>query len=85
MAEARLRKLLRELDRELAERDHLEPSTVALLAEAREDIEQALENREPAPTARSRIQRAVDEWTEDHPDEVVLLQRILDALTNVGL
>lgn len=84
MSEARLRKLLQDLDRELAERD-LDPAKAALLIDAREDIEQALEHREPVPDTRSRLQRAMDDWAEDHPDEVVLVQRILDALTHVGL
>jgi len=84
MAEAQLRKLLQDLDRELAERG-LDPAKAALLIEAREDIEKALESREPVTDTRSRLRRAMDDWAEDHPDEVVLVQRILDALTHVGL
>lgn len=85
MTEARLRALLEELDRTLAERGPLDAESVRLLGEAKRDIEEALERRAPADVARSRLRQAVDRWRTEHPDGVIMLQQILDALTHVGL
>jgi hypothetical protein len=90
MPAARLRGLLTELHDELEEEDGpLDGETRALLRDARLEIEEALlEERtgaEAAPNARARIAQAIERFEDRHPDGVALLNRVLEALSHVGI
>jgi len=90
MPEARLRELLTELHEELEEDDGpLDAETRALLREARLEIQEALaeerKGTEAVPNARGRIAQAIERFEDRHPDGVALLNRVLEALTHVGI
>jgi broad specificity phosphatase PhoE len=89
MPEARLRTLLSELHDELERDGALDDDTKELLREARIEIREALEADAPvaeaAPTARRRLEQAIERFEEEHPDGVALLNRVLEALSHVGI
>lgn len=90
MPERHLRQLLTELHRELEEGRAFDAETRELLGEARDEIEEALEAAgADAPrgplTARERMEQTVRRFERSHPEAVALLQRVLDALSNVGI
>lgn len=86
MTERRLREVLDELHQELERSDSIDDETRALLRDARSDIEEALvETPEKASSARGRLGEALERFEGEHPDAVALIQRVLDALSNVGI
>ncbi len=89
MPEARLPDLLRELHDELEGDSPLDDETKALLRETRLEIEDALLDDQKlaavAPSARSRMEEAIERFEDRHPDGIRLLNRILEALSHVGI
>ena len=90
MPEEHLRELLEELHSELEHSESVDEQTRELLRAARGDIEKALVSGQPdagqqASTARSRIREAIERFGGEHPKGAALLNRVLDALSNVGI
>ena len=90
MPQSRLREVLNELHAELERSEAIEEGVRDELRAARDEIEQALAE-EPdravahATRARTRIGRAIERFEDDHPEGVALLERVLHALSNVGI
>jgi len=85
MPERKLRQLLAELQDELARTREIDAETADLLEGAKDELEEALERQGEAPTARERLDEAVRRLERKHPDGVALLERVLEALANVGI
>ncbi len=90
MPETRLREALSELHAALEDTSAIDAPTRAELRAAHDEIEEALaldreEASVPADRARSRISDAVTKFEADHPEGVEILQRVLHALSNVGI
>jgi predicted nucleic acid-binding Zn-ribbon protein len=89
MSERRLRQVLDELHAQLERSETVDPETRALLRSARSEIEDALdahpEAQARASSARTQLGQAVARFEGEHPDAVALVQRVLDALTHIGV
>ena len=89
MPEQRLREVLDELHAELERAEGLDEATREQLLAARREIEEKLgeapDDREPAHGARSRMGEAIERFEKEHPDAVAVLQRVLQALSDVGI
>ena len=89
MPEARLRELLEELHDELEGEGPLDDETKTMLRDARLEIHEALaaerKGEDVVPNARERLNTAIERFEDRHPDGVALLNRILEALSHVGI
>lgn len=90
MSERRLREILSELHQELERTEAVDEGVRAELRAAQDEIEHALDqDRDRAKAhlgvARTRIGRAIERAEREHIDGVEMLQRVLHALSNVGI
>ena len=90
MEKTRLRNLLRQLHEELETADSVGPEARELLANVNDDIEELLERSETAadgeePTLKNKLDEAVVEFENSHPQLAYTIERIVQSLSNMGI
>ena len=85
----KLRTALNELERELAGLDELDSRTRSMLEEARHEIETALYKQDPAQIEHvslvDRLETAAQTFQVSHPTLAGVVQRMIDALGQLGI
>jgi len=84
-----LRATVRELEHELSEVDSLDPATRQVLSQAAHEIQQALGASAPetlsSPGITQRLRDAAAEFETTHPTLSGVLERVIDALGQIGI
>ena len=84
-----LRATVRELEQELAEVDSLDPATREVLSQAARDIQSALGASAPerlkSPGITARLRDAASDFETSHPTLAGVLERVIDALGQLGI
>lgn len=85
----KLRAALNELERELSGIDELDATTRSMLEEARHEIETALHKQDPAQIEHvslvGRLEAAAQTFQASHPTLAGVVQRMIDALGQLGI
>ena len=85
----KLRETLNELEAELQSLESLDPETRAMLAEAATEIQAALHKEDGDDlehhSLTERLRDAVQEFEADHPTLAGVLNRVIDALGQMGI
>lgn len=85
----KLRAALTELERELSGIDKLDAPTRLMLEEARHEIETALYKQDPAQIEHvslvDRLETAAQTFQVSHPTLAGIVQRMIDALGQLGI
>lgn len=85
----KLRAALTELEQELSGLDALDAPTRAMLEEARHEIETALSKQDPAQIEHvslvDRLETAAETFQVSHPTLAGVVQRMIDALGQMGI
>ncbi len=90
MEKTRLRNLLLELQEELETAESVGPEARKLLASITDDIDEVLEKSEPAkgddePKVGDKLDEAVVEFENSHPQLSYIIERIIQSLSNMGI
>lgn len=86
MREERLRETLAELRQELARTDAADHDARERVQAAAREIEAWLERAEaPEDSLAERLREAVVRFEEDHPRLAATVQRVVDALADLGI
>lgn len=86
MESERLRETLNELRAELADSDTGDAETRARVQAAADELEAWLERaEEPEGGLRDRMREAVTRFEEEHPTLSATVQRVVDALSDLGI
>lgn len=84
-----LRATVRELEQELSEVDSLDPATRQVLSQAAREIQAALGANASAPLSTpgitQRLRDAAAEFESSHPTLSGVLERVVDALGQLGI
>jgi len=89
--ENKLRELLEQLQDELERAEEVEPESRDLLRDVMSDIETTLDRSAAgeAPAAdesvKGRLDQAVVEFENSHPQLSFTLERLIESLTNMGI
>lgn len=88
----KLRATVQDLERELNEIDSLDGATREVLAQAARDIQVALGDQEQAserlaaePSMTERLRDAARDFETSHPELSGVLERVIDALGQLGI
>lgn len=85
----RLRALVRELEAELERLDEIDPETRDVLREAASEIDDALSEQSPEQlrprTLTERLTEAVESIEASHPTLAAVVNRMADALGQLGI
>ena len=85
----KIRAALDELERELSNLESVDPETRAVLEEARHEIESALYKDEPDQieheSLTERLDTAAQTFQVSHPTLAGVIQRMIDALAQLGI
>jgi len=82
----RLRETLQELRNELARSDAGDPATRERIQATALEIDAWLERAQPPEDSLSgRLQEAVARFEKEHPHLAATLQRVVDALSDLGI
>jgi hypothetical protein len=90
MEKHELRESLEALHRELANLDTVDEGSRKALRKTAKEIEKILAQSREDPTEHhrtlmERLQEETTEFETSHPDLAALMQRAIDALTNMGI
>ena len=85
MPENRLRQLLEELQGELEKTAEASPETRDQMREVVDDLHQVLERRDGEHTVVDRVNEAMVEFENSHPQIGFLLKRIGKTLSDIGI
>ena len=86
MSQQRLRETLAELRRELASTDAADDEARERVQQAARELDAWLERAEPpGESLPDRLREAVVRFEEEHPRLSATLQRVVDALSDLGI
>lgn len=85
----KLQAAVQDLEQAIGEVDTLDPQAREALEQAARDIQQALAGAtpsgSPAPSVAGRLQEAARQFETSHPTLAGVLERIVDALGQLGI
>lgn len=86
MDESKLKKLLAELQQDVQQLEQLPTTQKEHLHEILTEIHEAVEAPDPTPiTIGDRLDAFVADWEESHPTLMDGLERLVSALSNMGI